>query len=321
MGYHPLCWILDLGRWGVAPLCVVVSLLATSSVALAQDCQVPDELMGVARTLAVLPEDSADLPPAMTTRLASQLSGLSEERLLDALNDSGLNSVAPVAINLLAEAERLAKGGDYNPVRLSDLLRDLDQQSTLACMTSSTSIFQRMQNGRDGGVFSKARGAWSEIERRAHEEKLFAAGAVVVLMIGFISLLVLIDTAYRWIMALLYNRKACRIAADLEVGDELVEGLVITLGKGGCRFHPLNAKAFDAVVPRLRGTGPVRIRVEGEELQVQCGSIRELFTDFLFLRPITLKQQREILEHSSISPYHIRKARDGGEQEARRLVG
>ncbi|GEM_PF-3371865 len=321
MGYHPLAWILDVGRGGVALVWLGLSVLATSSAVLAQGCQVPGDLMGVARTLAVLPGDSADLPPAMTARLAAQLDSLSEARILDALTESGLDSVAPVAINVLAEAERLANGGDYNPARLSALLRDLDQQSTLACMTSSASIFQRMQSGRDGGVFSKARGAWSEIERRAQEEKLFAAGAVVVLMIGFISLLVLIDTGYRWIMALLYNRKACRIAADLEVGDKLVEGLVITLGKGGCRFHPLSAKAFDAVVPQLRGAGPVRIRIEGEEFQVQGGGIHELFTDFLFLRPITLKQQRELLEHSSISPYHIRKARDGGEQEARRLVG
>ncbi|MBY6119226.1 hypothetical protein [Mameliella alba] len=321
MGNHHLWWILNAGRRGAALICLVLSLLASASAVVAQGCQVPGELMGVARTLAVLPADRSDLPPAMTARLGAQLDSLSEARILDALTDSGMDSVAPVAINVLAEAERLANGGQYNPARLSALLRDLDQQTTLACVTSGTSIFQRMQSGRDGGVFSKASGAWSEIERRAQEEKLFAAGAVVVLMVGFISLLVLIDTGYRWIMALLYNRKACRIAADLEVGGKLVEGLVITLGKGGCRFHPLSAKAFDAVLPQLRGSGPVRLRIEGEELQVQGSGIHELYTDFLFLRPITLKQQRDLLEHSSISPYHIRKARDGGEREARRLVG
>ncbi len=321
MGYLHFWWIWKAGRGGAALICLAMSILASSSAVMAQGCQVPGDLMGVVRTLAVLPVDRADLPPAMTARLGAQLDDLSEARILDALIDTGLDSLTPVAVNVLAEAERLAKGGDYNPARLTALLRDLDQQSTLGCETSGTSIFQRMQSGRDGGVFSKASGAWSEIERRAQEEKLFAAGAVVVLMVGFISLLVLIDTCYRWIMALIYNRKACRIAADLKVGGKLVEGLVITLGKGGCRFHPFDTKAFDRLLPQLRATGRLELWIERENLPVQCSSIHELYTDFLFPCPITLKQQRALLGHSSISPYHIRKSRGGCEREAQRLVG
>ncbi|MBY6161613.1 hypothetical protein KUV73_12055 [Mameliella alba] len=292
--------------WGAAPVA-------------AQSCQVPPDLMGVARTLAALPRDATVLPPAMVNRLAAQMETVSETAIIRALSGAGIDSVVPIAVDLLAEAERLANGVDYNPARLASLLRDLDQQSTLACVDSGKSVFQRLQSGRDGGFFVEKGSSWSELEKRAQEDKLFAAGAVVIAMVGFISVLVLIDTGYRWIMALLYNRKACRIPADLWINDRVLDGLIVTLGKGGCRFHPLNAPAFDEVLSDLRG-GQARIQVEELELGVACSSIHETVVDFRFDKPLTIKAQREILEYSTISPYYIRKTRDGGEAATAHLL-
>ncbi|MGP6086044.1 hypothetical protein [Antarctobacter jejuensis] len=276
--------------------------------------------MAVARVLAALPEGGGQLPPELAGRLSRQLDGLSETRILDALRDSGMDSVKPVAIDLLAEAGRLGDGAAHNPARLGELLKNLDRDSTLACVEGGGSGFQEVQRSRSGGVFGKEGLNWSELEKRAEEEKLFAAGAVVAVMTIFISALVLIDTGYRWVMALLYNRKACRIPCDLKVGKRTINGLIITLGKGGCRFHPLNTMAFDEVLTDMRGSLTV-IRVEGTELQARSSGIYDTVTDFRFEKPITIKQQKALLEHSTISPYYIRKGRNGGESATEHLIG
>lgn len=309
-GVHPRAVTLWLG--------VVVSG-GLPMAAIAQTCQVPPDLLSVARTLATLPVDVTELPPAMTERLAGQMQSVSERRIVNGLNESGLNSIGPIAVDVLAEAERLANGAAYNSARLSALLSDLDQQSTLACVDSGKSIFQRSQQGREGGFFVEKGFSWSEVSKRAEEEKLFAAGAVVVAMIGFISVLVLIDTGYRWIMALLYNRKACRIPATLKVIDRKIDGLVVTLGKGGCRFHPLNMVAFDEALADLRGRDST-IEIEEFNLTVRCSSIHETVVDFRFERPITIKIQRELLAYSTISPFYIRKSRDGGTEATQSLI-
>ncbi|WP_089277697.1 hypothetical protein [Antarctobacter heliothermus] len=279
----------------------------------------PPDLMAVARTLAALPVDLPDLPPAMSARLAQQMLSVSEARILNTLKDSGLHSISPVAVDVLAEAERLAGGAAFQPARLSALLRKLDEQSMLACVDNGKSIFQNGQQGRSGGFFDEKGFSWSEVNKRAEEEKLFAAGAVVFAMVGFISMLVLIDSGFRWIMALLYNRKACRIPADLKVGDKVIDGLVVTLGRGGCRFHPIDTMAFDAALADIRGTA-VRLLIEDEEIEVRCSGIYDSVTDFRFERSITIKHQRALLVHSTISPYYIRKSRDGGAKAVEGLI-
>lgn len=287
----------------------------------AQGCQVPPDLIVVARTLAALPADGTALPPALADRLSQQMAQLSESAILRDLTDAGLESLSPIAVDLLAEAERLANGGSsYSSGRIQRVLSELDQQSVLACVDDGKSIFQKIQQGRDGGFFTEEGGGWSELEKRVQEEKLFAAGAVLAAMAGFISILVLLDAGYRWIMALLYNRKACRIAANLHVRDKVVDGLIITLGKGGCRFHPLNMVAFDEALPDLRGA-PATLIVEDQELSVWSSGIYDTVTDFRFDKPITLKHQRALLEHSTISPYYIRRTRERGDSATEHLIG
>lgn len=312
-------WIVSVFRSTNAVAWLCLAAAAVPMAADAQQCQVPPELMSVARTLAALPPQAGELPSTVTARLSDQMNGLSEARIVSKLNEAGLNSISPVAVDVLAEAERLGNGADYNPARLAALLSDLDQQSALACVDNGKSIFQKNQQGRDGGFFVEKGFSWSEVSRRAEQEKLFAAGAVVAAMTGFISILVLLDFGYRWLMALLYNRKACRIPADLKVANHVIDGLVITLGKGGCRFHPLNTIAFDEALSDLRSRDAT-IVIEEFELMVRCSSILETVADFRLDKPIGIKTQREILEYSTISPFYIRKSRDGGTEATEGLV-
>jgi hypothetical protein len=295
--------------------------LLCPAVLAAQTCQVPPDLMSVARTLAALPVDRGEIPAALSARLAEQMDTLSEADILKTLSDTELSSLSTTAVDLLAEAERLSRGGGiYNPTRITNLLAELEDESILACADTGKSIFQNLQSGREGGFLTEDGGfSWSEIEKRAEEEKLFAAGAVVAAMAGFISVLVLLDAGFRWIMALLYNRKACRIPSELRVRDHLIEGLVITLGRGGCRFHPLNMVEFDEALADLRGS-PASLTIEGGEMAVRCSGIYDTVTDFRFEKPLTLKQQRGLLAHSTISPYYIRRSRDGGEMATKHLT-
>lgn len=293
----------------LAMLCLVC--VAGPRAVQAQSCQVPADLMSLARTLATLPSEGADVPAVMTERLAELMAGMSEAAVVRALHDNGLDSVSTIAVDLMAEAERIGSGGSFSPGRIRAMLKEFDQQSTLACVETNASIFQKIQQGRTGGFLTESGFSWSEVERRAEEDKLFAAGAVVAVMSVFIGVLLLIDTGYRWTMALLYNRKACRVPANLLVGRRRIEGLILTLGKGGCRFHPLDVVAFDEALSDLRG-GEAEVEVEETVLPARCSGIYDIVTDFRFDRPLTLKQQRAILEHSTISPYYIRKSRNGG---------
>jgi len=281
------------------PLFLALLILAGTQ---AQACQIPPSLMEIVRILATLPEERGVLTPALRSRIAEQMTGLSESAVLRELQENGLGGLSATVVDLLAASARIGSGDPaYNPVKIDALLTDLDEQAVLACASGGQAGAQDAAQ-----AYGKRLPTWTHmtlIDLREHAEKdlSFAALAVVSVMSVILLVLLLIDTAVRWAMVLISNRKACLIAAELNVGSHLVEGLVIALSKGGCRFYPLNWDAFEEALNNPQADS-FELWIEGERLPARAGTIHPAVIDLRFTSRLTPGTQSLFLSVSRATP-------------------
>ncbi len=299
------------GTGGIAAaFCVMVLLSALlPGAALGQSCTVPEDirrltirLTSVAQTGLAAPRDRQ--------RLSESLAPLSEQTVLRALQDEGLDQLVPSALALLGEAHRIADGG--GPDRLPHLRRQLaefERVAALPCNADGFALFQRIQELRQGGWrFTDDDGDGSGVAVDLRQDTQVRPTSLIGLLALVILGLYALDFAYRWIMALIYNRKMCRIPAALVCGKQTVSGLVLTLGRGGCRFQPDDMFAFDLMLANLRNARSV-LAIHDADLPARVSTIHDDYADFRFEERLPLKRQRDLLARSTISPFYAKKAR------------
>lgn len=283
-------------------------------------CQMPQDLLALARSLSALSAQSGSVADWQVSRLSRDLTAMSETAVLREMSASGLEAATGTAMALMSEAQRILSSGQLrDAAMLRDLLTQLDGAGQTLCSPEGGTIFQQSQQENFGSVYSDGRLDWPALNRQLKEDKALSFGALIAALSGLILVLYLGDSLFRWIMARIYNRKACRIPASLHVGATVLPGLIVTLGKGGCRFHPENQEDFGDVLTELRGTLS-RIRVEGQAFPVRVSAIYDVQSDFRFQAPITLRTQKTLLAQSTISPYTVKKSRDGDTARTEGLV-
>lgn len=219
----------------------------------------------------------------------------------------------------MAEAGAIAGGErQRRPHSLERLLTGLEEQARIACQISQTSLYQKHQQPRQGGLMDdEGEVDWEEVNRKLQEETMLSAGALVAALVIMVSTLCIADVTLRWMMALIWNRKACRIPASLHLMGRKVCGQVMTLGRGGCRFQPMEMRDFNLISDALEAGTPT-LHLVDKAMTVRASAFYEEVMDFRFEVPLTLRIQRALLEHSTISPYYVRKSR-GGTADTRRL--
>lgn len=298
---------------------VILLMVLLPGVARAEACKLPAELLSLARTLAALPQKQRTIDQLVAERIASQMDGLSEFSILNDLQRNRLGGLSGIALELMAEGERLSyTSAPYDPRHLRAMLAEFEHQSTLACNSagqhSQADAAETFQE-----AVTEGRIDWEEVEKILEENKVVSGGAVLALMVVFIALLFGMDLAVRWAFALVYNRRACRVGATLIFGEEEAHGLILTLGRGGFRFHPDDMDALrDA---GAEGGVPFQLRVGTHDpFEGRMSMVRDLVVDCRFDTPLTLRQQAEVLALSSISPYYVRTSHDGGEERTLSLA-
>lgn len=307
----------QIGRPCLAALVAGGVLLGMSGPAQADtSCGPPPALAGLAETFALLPRDVYEVPPVAADRLAKAMQGLSEGRILRELQDSRMEVLDGIALELMAEGMRLSTpGAPYDARHLRSMVREFDTQSGLAC--------QQAEEGRKGplpdnlaGIYTEGRVDWNEIDRLLRESKTVSGGAVLFVMLFVIGLLFAADMTVRWIWTLVYNRRACRVPVVLELGGQPLPGLLLTLGRGGFRFHPRDP------LPEVPQPGTTAVLdVPGvARLTANLSRFHETMGDFRLEHPLPPRNQDEILALSTISPYYIRKSRRGSESAVAGLV-
>lgn len=298
----------------VAVLGLALCVMASSG-ARAEPCQAPGDLVGLVRLMSVLPPNGGAISPAFADRLSTRIGTLSEVSILRALEEHRMQVLSGIALEIMSEAARLSHPGaefDGRHVRL--MLREFDQQATLACQQAENAMTSTPEEL--AGVFTEGRVDWDEVDRLLRDNKVVSGGAVVGLLILVIGLLFGADMVVRWAWALVYNRRACRVPATMDVNGTAVPGLVLTLGRGGFRFHP-----YDMADLTLAEGASVVLHVEAAvPLQAELSRLHEAVADFRLTDALSVKGQNDILAQSTISPYFIRKSRDGGEAEVITLV-
>lgn len=132
---------------------------------------------------------------------------------------------------------------------------------------------------------------------------------LMVLLVATCALVTLIlvgQFAYRWIFALVYNRKSCRIYASVEIGLDVVEGMVTILGQKGCRFQPVNGGAFDRM-GQLAGTGNAYLVIGTHRLPADIDGLYDYYAVMFFELHLGPAQQAALLRASTITPRYVPK--------------
>ncbi|MEQ5868738.1 hypothetical protein J4E08_02365 [Sagittula sp. NFXS13] len=300
------------GRAAASVLVMVIWANAT----VAQECDRPQALTGLVLTLSILPADGTEVSPRIAERISDQMSGLSEQRLLNTLNDTHFEALEGIALDLMAEGARLSSAGArYDPRHMQSMLREFDRQSELACARAKDHDIGVLPEAR-WAIITDGRIDWQALDRVLKDSILATGGAVVVALILVIGLLFAFDIAARWIWTLLYNRRACCVPAVLEIDGKGVPGLMLTLGRGGFRFQPRDASEIPLVV----GCDAV-LNVSGTALPgAKLARFHQTMGDFKLAEPMSVEEQNEILALSTIPPRFIRKRRGGGEAQLAQLV-
>ncbi len=295
-------------------LVICLMMLAVSALvvrASAGACQIPSELLQLARHIA--PGTSGKpLSASEAQRLSEVLDGVSERAMVRTLEENGLVSLVPTMLALVTEANKLATGsGEVKGWYVARLLRNLESESVIACQEATGTGYQPDQQAREGGVLNRDKEKpldWGKIEKTLEQNRPLSLGLLVGSVLAVVGSLFAIDFLVRWIMALVYNRKACRIPASLKRGKVDVHGAVITLGRGGFRFQPDRALDLDLMLEDQDETR-VSLLVDDMDMTAVLSRNHGEVADFRFETHLGLAAQKAMLRLSKISPYPIRKSR------------
>lgn len=294
----------------------ILGVVCFVNTAQAQSCEMPPRLSRLSAFLISLPNVNGPIPVRTASDLAAQLDELDDQTLVELLRKHGVQSLAITLADIIAEADRIAASATMTDHRrLKRLLYDLNQQSMIACNDSNGLIYQKIQDERAGGTLFSDGVNWEEIDNVLANNPPLALALLASLIGAVVGLLYLIDSSYRLAMALMYNRKACRISAILCLGTDAVPVTITTLGRGGCRILPNEPVMYDQYLGKIRQSGGV-FEIGEFMIQANVSAIYKDVSDFRFPFRITLKTQKGLLAQSTISPFYIKnnskKPQDGG---------
>ena len=299
-------------------LVAVGLLLGTVTVAQAGACQMPSELVQLARHLGPATGRGA-LSGREIERLQSVLDGLSERALVQSLDENGLSALTPTMFALVTEANKLVTGeGEVKGWYVAQLLRTLESESVVACQEASGTGYQVVQQEREGGTLTRDKDKpldWGKIEKSLQDNRPLSLGVLVGAVLFVVGALFGVDFLVRVSMAMIYNRKACRIPASLRVGKMAVTGAVVTLGRGGFRFQPDTPQDLDLMLGDHE-QAHVSLMVEDLALDAILSRNHGEVADFRFDTNLGLGTQKTMLRLSKISPYTVRKTRGAPKPQA-----
>ncbi|PYG31599.1 hypothetical protein [Pelagimonas varians] len=282
-------------------------MLVSWNQALAQSCELPSQLSRLVDSLAALPDDEGSISVRTAAQIASLLENIDDQSLVADLRENGLVSLSRLVGDVTNEADRIATSVEVSDARrLNLILRDLNQQTLIACAHAGDAVFEQFEQDSYDGFSSIADLDWQAVNGLLTESKTVGMGVLVTLVGGVVGVLYLIDSGYRMVMALMYNRKACRIPVTLRLGTQTFQATIVTLGRGGCRVHPTDLDEFDDHLAQMRQV-PTLFDIDGFVIEANISAIYEDVSDFRFRQNIHLRAQKTLLKLSTISPYYVKK--------------
>lgn len=275
--------------------------------ALAQSCELPSQLSRLVESLAALPGEEGSISVRKAAQISTLLGNIDDQSLVADLRENGLKSLSRIVGDVTNEADRIATSVEVADARrLNLILRDLNQQALIACAHEGDAVFEQFEQDSYDGFPSFDNLDWHSVNNLLTESKTVGMGVLVTLVGGVVGVLYLIDSGYRMVMALMYNRKACRIPVTLRLGTQTFQATIVTLGRGGCRIHPTDLDEFDTHLAQMRQV-PTLFDIDGFVIEANISAIYEDMSDFRFRQNIHLRAQKALLKLSTISPYYVKK--------------
>ena len=116
---------------------------------------------------------------------------------------------------------------------------------------------------------------------------------------------------YKWLYALLNNRRSCHINGSLEIGLDVIDGAIVILGAKGARFRPVNDGAYARIEALVDVSEPMVfppvLQICDQRFAVDIKAVFEGHICCFFCEQIDVKRQNELLENSTVRPRFARK--------------
>lgn len=286
-------------------VCWLALVLAAGAgaTAQAQGCRITPELDALLDELKRLTWNTPILTAAQSARMEDLVRDVRNSGLADRMRDLGLENRGVPVFRLLMNADQVARTGRIaDPVVLASRIRTVDRLRDFGC---------------EDGTGPSASDSWITAlldlssDGTRHRPGVATPGEMLFLMLSVVAVslgLYLLHTLYRWAYALIYNLRACILAAELHLGEDLrVEGRVVTLGLRACRFEPADPGWLDRLWPEAE-RDDIRLSIRRKRFPVTVWGIYPGFIALAFRSRLSLRRQKALLVRSTISPNYIRKS-------------
>lgn len=206
------------------------------------------------------------------------------------------------------------------PQLMNDSVETLRDFASTGIVTRPRSLLQQLRQIEDlsKDICVDLTALWSSEDSRITESRPSPAGfgmspegetladyarlsLLPVIVAGFAVLLKILHIALKWSQTRRYNRRSCKVKADLHIGRYTIPGTITVLGLHGCRLVPDDdeARALLAVVAE---SGETQLLVGSIRIPANVVALHDSWSAILFQMPLDRDLHAEVLDQSEIRP-------------------
>ncbi|WP_299355249.1 hypothetical protein [uncultured Shimia sp.] len=263
-------------------------------------CGLPQDFMALVDSLYVttLPDGGAD--SALAQRLGRDAAAVDMKKVSSKLFSLGLSDRRDRVDSILNEAQSVAQTGRaQSPCLLREKLKRAERLNDMVCNLERIQEKQSpSQSASDIGQKQDSVALPFDLSNLGTTARI--AGLLMV-MGALVTFLFVLRSAWSLAVRHFNSQRTCRVSAAVEQGLDVIDGHITVLGKGACRFRPVNEGAYDRVVA-LNADRTIYVIVAGHRLPTQLSDAHGVFVDLVFSWPLISATQCEILEASRLKP-------------------
>lgn len=111
--------------------------------------------------------------------------------------------------------------------------------------------------------------------------------------------------AYKQVLAFMFSRRSCKIAATLECGLDVIDGHIIVLGRKRCRFRPVAEDGYTQL-EWLDDRDDCIMAVGPHRMLGRISSLHDTFARYTFDQQVSETVLEVLMKASSVAPKYVR---------------
>lgn len=275
-------------------------------------CGVPDEVDQLIDTMSQIAATEGPLSKNTRATLNFQLNRVERLMAKDPTSDLGLGGwKSSFDWVFLRGKETLSAGHMNEPYSTHNRIGTLTVGLRFLCEARVSQSKALAQDSDTSAAAEEKNTKGQEEQRSFFDGSARSLATIVAIALAAIIVFWGGTILYKWLYALLNNRRSCHINGSLEIGLDVIDGSIVILGAKGARFRPVNDGAYariEALVDvREPMVFPPVLQICDQRFAVNITAVFEGHICCFFCEPIDVKRQNELLENSTVRPRFARK--------------